>query len=163
MSNETITAIDRDLQPAMYAKRGVALVRGEGALLWDADGNEYIDVMSNYGVNIVGHAHPAITAAIHTRLAVDQRPPVIFQRCAGQLSGITDGDRAGGIDPGVALQLGAEAIEAALKFAHVVTGRPNIVAMQRSYHGRTAAAGQATAPKPGDDTGAGSGHARALR
>ncbi|CAN5624428.1 hypothetical protein BH23CHL2_BH23CHL2_14260 [soil metagenome] len=39
-TNEAITGIDRTLQPAMYAKRGVALVRGEGAVLWDADGNE---------------------------------------------------------------------------------------------------------------------------
>ncbi|MEZ4570784.1 MAG: hypothetical protein R2849_10755 [Thermomicrobiales bacterium] len=49
MTNESITAIDRDLQPAMYAKRGVVPARGEGALIWDADGSEYIDVMSNYG------------------------------------------------------------------------------------------------------------------
>ncbi len=59
-----IVATDRDLQPPLYAKRDIALVRGAGATLWDSDGREYIDVMSNYGVNVLGHAHPAVTAAI---------------------------------------------------------------------------------------------------
>ena len=57
-------AIDRERQPPLYAKRDIALVRGEGALLWDSDGREYLDAMSNYGVNVLGHAHPAVTAAI---------------------------------------------------------------------------------------------------
>src|SRR5687768_10622517 len=57
-------ALDRDLQPALYAKRDLTLVRGQGATLWDAEGNAYIDAMSNYGVNVLGHAHPAVTAAI---------------------------------------------------------------------------------------------------
>lgn len=153
MTNETITAIDRDLQPAMYAKRGLALVRGEGAVLWDAEGNEYIDVMSNYGVNIVGHSHPGVTAAIqqqaglllnvHQSFSSDVRAEFLQVLMAIAPEGLT---RAW------LCNSGAEAIEAALKFAHAVTGRPNIVAMQRAYHGRTVAAGQATAPKPGDDT-----------
>ena len=156
LTNEAITAIDRDLQPAMYAKRGVALVRGEGALLWDAEGNEYIDVMSNYGVNILGHAHPAVTAAIqeqagrllnvHQSFSSDVRAEFLES-----LMGIAP-DR---LSQTWLCNSGAEAVEAALKFAHAVTGRPNIVAMQRGYHGRTAAAGEATAPKRGDDAGPG--------
>lgn len=152
LTNEAITATDRALQPAMYAKRGIALVRGEGALLWDAEGNEYIDVMSNYGVNIVGHAHPAVTAAIaeqagtlinvHQSFASDVRA-----RFLEALIGIAPE----GLTQAWLCNSGAEAIEAALKFARAATGRRNIVAMQRAYHGRTAGAGQATAPKPGDD------------
>lgn len=153
LTNEAITEIDRTLQPAMYAKRGVALVRGEGALLWDADGYEYIDVMSNYGVNILGHAHPAVTAAIqkqaslllnvHQSFSSDVRTAFLEA-----LIGIAPD----GLTQAWLCNSGAEAIEAALKFAHTVTGRPHIVAMQRAYHGRTVAAGQATAPKPGDDS-----------
>lgn len=152
LTNEAITATDRALQPAMYAKRGIALVRGEGAVLWDAEGNEYIDVMSNYGVNIVGHAHPAVTAAIteqagtlinvHQSFASDVRA-----RFLEALIGIAPE----GLTQAWLCNSGAEAIEAALKFARAATGRRNIVAMQRAYHGRTAGAGQATAPKPGDD------------
>jgi len=156
MTNETITATDRALQPAMYAKRGIALVRGEGALLWDADGNQYIDVMSNYGVNILGHAHPAVTAAIqkqagqllnvHQSFASDVRAQFLEA-----LIGIAPD----GLTQAWLCSSGAEAIEAALKFARAVTGRTNLVAMQRAYHGRTAGAGQATAPKPGDTTAPG--------
>ena len=64
ITTRDIVALDRDLQPALYAKRDIALVRGQGATLWDADGNEYIDAMSNYGVNVLGHNYPAVTAAI---------------------------------------------------------------------------------------------------
>ena len=152
ITNESITAIDQDLQPSMYAKRGVALVRGEGALVWDADGNQYIDVMSNYGVNILGHNHPAVTQAItsqagrllnvHQSFSSDVRAAFLES-----LIGIAPE----GLGRVWLCNSGAEAVEAALKFAHAVTGRSNIVAMQRGYHGRTAGAGVATAPKPGDD------------
>jgi acetylornithine/LysW-gamma-L-lysine aminotransferase len=157
LTNAAITELDRDLQPGMYAKRGIALVRGEGALLWDAEGNEYIDVMSNYGVNILGHAHPAVTEAIsrqaatllnvHQSFASDVRTEFLET-----LLGIAPD----GLSQAWLCNSGAEAIEAALKFARVATGRRNIVAMQRGYHGRTAGAGEATAPKPGDDAGPGS-------
>ena len=164
VTNESITAIDRDLQPTMYAKRGLALVRGEGALLWDAEGNEYIDVMSNYGVNIVGHAHPAVTAAIqdqaglllnvHQSFSSDVRAEFLESLMLIAPDGLS---RAW------LCNSGAEAIEAALKFAHAMTGRPNLVAMQRGYHGRTAGAGEATAPKAGRRSRTGAGDPRALR
>jgi acetylornithine/LysW-gamma-L-lysine aminotransferase len=156
MTNAAITEFDRALQPAMYAKRGIALVRGQGALLWDAEGNEYIDVMSNYGVNILGHAHPAVTEAIskqaatllnvHQSFASDVRAEFLKTL----LSIAPDG-----LAQAWLCNSGAEAIEAALKFARVAIGRTNIVAMQRGYHGRTAGAGEATAPKPGDVAGPG--------
>ncbi len=59
-----IVARDKSMQPPLYAKRDIALVRGEGAYLWDSNGNRYLDMMSNYGVNILGHSHPAITEAV---------------------------------------------------------------------------------------------------
>lgn len=151
MDNAGITALDRDLQPNMYAKRGIALVRGEGATLWDAEGNSYIDGMSNYGVNILGHAHPALTEAIskqagqllnvHQSFSSDVRA-----RYLQALLDIAPENMA----TAWLSNSGAEAIEAALKFARAVTGRRNLVATQRAYHGRTAGASEATAPKPGE-------------
>ena len=70
-----IIAADRNLQPPLYAKRDVALVRGEGATLWDSEGNASVDMMSNYGVNVLGHAHPAGTAAIPRQAAAPVRRP----------------------------------------------------------------------------------------
>src|SRR5690554_5234146 len=67
--NSAILEVDRDLQPPLYNKRDIALVRGEGVTLWDADGNSYLDSMSNYGVNVLGHAHPAVTEAITKQAA----------------------------------------------------------------------------------------------
>jgi acetylornithine/succinyldiaminopimelate/putrescine aminotransferase len=48
----------------LYSKRPVAIVRGSGALLWDADGREYIDCASGHGVANIGHARPEIAAAL---------------------------------------------------------------------------------------------------
>lgn len=151
-TNDEITAIDRDLQPAMYAKRGVALVRGEGAVLWDADGNEYIDAMSNYGVNILGHNHPAVTEAISKQVSALINTHQSFSNpTRTQFLEALIGIAPDGLDRAWLSNSGAEAIEAALKFATAATGRPNFVAAQRSYHGRTAGASEVTAPKAGED------------
>ena len=148
--NATLVAADAALQPPMYTKRGIALVRGEGVTLWDADGNSYLDAMSNYGVNILGHGHPAVTEAItrqattllnaHQSFGNDVRV-----RFLEALLEIAPGNMA----TVWLCNSGAEAIEAGLKFAKTVTGRNRMVAMQGSYHGRTGAAGEVTAPKPG--------------
>lgn len=153
-TNTAITEIDRNLQPAMYAKRGIALVRGEGATLWDAEGKQYIDLMSNYGVNILGHAHPAVTEAISKQAAtlISTHQSFANDTRARFLETLVE-IAPDGLGHVWLSNSGAEAIEAALKFARLTTGRPNLVAMQRSYHGRTAGAGEATAPKPGEDRG----------
>src|ERR1700687_3118656 len=53
------------LQPIpLHADRGISLARGEGCYLWDESGRRYLDLMTNYGVNLLGHAHPTVTAAI---------------------------------------------------------------------------------------------------
>ncbi len=54
---------DSGLVP-MYAKRDIALVRGDGYYVWDSDGRRYTDFATNYGANLLGHANPAVTAAI---------------------------------------------------------------------------------------------------
>ena len=51
-----------------YVNRGLNLVRGEGMYLYDEKGNKYLDLMSNYGVNIFGHTHPTITKSLSDQL-----------------------------------------------------------------------------------------------
>ena len=143
-----IIAADRNLQPPLYAKRDVALVRGEGATLWDSEGNAYVDMMSNYGVNVLGHAHPAVTEAIarqagalmscHQSFASDVR---------AQFLETLVGLAPEGLARAFLSNSGTEAIEAALKFARVATGRDGIVAARGGYHGRTIGALAATAEK----------------
>jgi acetylornithine/LysW-gamma-L-lysine aminotransferase len=138
---------DRGLVP-MYAKREIALVRAEGCHLWDAEGKRYLDFASNYGVNILGHANPAVTAAIagqagrllscHQSFYNDARARYV-ERLTGLLPA--------GLGSVFFSNSGAEAVEAGLKFARAATGRPGVVAAKRGYHGRTMGALSATADK----------------
>src|ERR671911_206989 len=141
-----IQQLENECQPPLYAKREIALVRGEGSYLFDSDGRQYLDAMSNYGVAILGHADPeyagAMSEQLHT-LATGHQSFYSDVR-AELLREITT------IAPAVLTRYflsnsGAEAIEAALKFARVATGRPNLVAAKRGYHGRTLGALAATA------------------
>jgi acetylornithine/LysW-gamma-L-lysine aminotransferase len=126
-----------DLVP-LYAKRDVALVRGQGTALWDSDGKEYLDCMSAYGAAILGHAHPAVTEAIiqqaqtlttcHQSFYNDQRARFLQLLMEHTPPGIT---RA------FFCNSGTESVEAALKFARAVTERQHLVATKRAYHGRT--------------------------
>jgi acetylornithine/LysW-gamma-L-lysine aminotransferase len=138
MDIETIREIENaDLVP-LYAKRDVALVRGQGTTLWDSDGKEYLDCMSAYGAAILGHAHPAVTEAITRQAATlttchqsffnDQRAKYLQLVMQHVPPGIT---RA------FFCNSGTESVEAALKFARAVTGRQHLVATRRAYHGRT--------------------------
>ncbi|WP_038040098.1 aspartate aminotransferase family protein [Thermorudis peleae] len=145
---DAVLAADQQLQPPLYAKRGIALVRGEGVWLWDSEGRRYLDLMSNYGVNILGHAHPRVTVAIveqagrllncHQSFANDTRAAFLEQLLAIAPAGLRRVFLSNS---------GTEAVEAALKFAWAVTGRRKIVAARRGYHGRTLGALAATAEK----------------
>jgi len=154
--NIDIVRTDKDLQPPLYAKRDIALVRGEGVYLWDADGTRYLDLVSNYGVNILGHAHPKVTDAIqrqaatlvscHQSFSNDVRSAFLQKLLSIAPAGLTHAFLSNS---------GTEAIEAALKFAYVATGRTKVVAAKRGYHGRTLGALAATADKKYRDPFAG--------
>lgn len=122
----------------LYKKRDITLVRGEGMYLFDATGESYLDMMSNYGVAILGHSHPAIHAAIvkqagtliscHQSFYNDARAEFI-----AALQPLLP-DRSWRISFS---NSGAEAVEAALKYARAATGRQRFVANKRAYHGRS--------------------------
>lgn len=137
---------ERDHSLPLYAKREIALVRGEGAYLYDSDGKRYLDAMSNYGVAVLGHADPEFTAALADQLATlstchqsfynDQRAALLEK-----IATISPAE----LQRAFLSNSGAEAIEAALKFARATTGRTSVVAAKRGYHGRTLGALSATA------------------
>lgn len=141
-----IQRLETEHQPPLYAKREIALVRGEGPYLFDSEGRRYLDAMSNYGVAVLGHADPEYAAALSDQLLI---------LATGHQSFYSDvraellQELATIAPPGLSRfflsNSGAEAIEAALKFARVATGRPNLVAAKRGYHGRTLGALAATA------------------
>ncbi len=147
-STEEILDLERGKQVPLYAKRDIALVRGEGSYLFDADGRRYLDAMSNYGVAPLGHAHPRFTAAVVDQLGLLGTGHQSFGNDV-RATLLTELDRIApeGLSRSFLSNSGAEAVEAALKFARVATGRKKIVAARRGYHGRTLGALSATADK----------------
>lgn len=130
---------------AAYVNRGLTLVAGEGVHLRDASGTAYLDLMANYGVNIFGHSHPIVIqrltdqvrtlTTLHGSFANDKRAEAaqaLVARCGGGLARVFFSNS------------GAEANEAALKFAVLATGRKKFVACRGGYHGKTLGALSAT-------------------
>jgi acetylornithine/LysW-gamma-L-lysine aminotransferase len=146
LSLAEIQRIERDHQLPLYAKRDIALVRGEGPYLYDGDGRRYLDAMSNYGVAVLGHADPEFAAALTDQLATLTTGHQSFYSDvrAALLAALTEITPAG-LTRAFLSNSGAEAIEAGLKFARASTGRQKIVAAKRAYHGRTLGALAATA------------------
>ena len=128
----------------LYSKKPVSLVRGEGATLWDAAGEAYIDCAAGHGVANLGHAHPAVVRAVQEQAALlitchesfynDRRGAFM-----GQLGGLVPG-----LNRVYLCNSGTESVEAAIKFARLSTKRKEIVAAMRGFHGRTMGALSAT-------------------
>jgi acetylornithine/LysW-gamma-L-lysine aminotransferase len=139
-----IIASENKHTSGLYTKQPIIFVRGQGASLWDADGNEYIDCNSGHGVANLGHAHPKVAAAIaaqSTQLVTLFETFYNDQRAA-LMEKITS--LVPGLDKVFFCNSGTEAVEAALKFARLSTGRKNIIAAMRGFHGRTMGALSAT-------------------
>lgn len=128
-----------------YVKRDIALVRGEGARVWDADGREYIDCTSGHGVANLGHAHPGVAAALAAQARTLGTCPEAFynDRRAEALERLVR-VLPPELDRVFFCNSGAEAVEGALKFARAATGRAGFVAAVRGFHGRTFGALSAT-------------------
>ena len=137
-SNEELVRRESAHTSGVYPTKAVAIVRGAGARVWDADGKEYVDCSAGHGVAALGHAHPAIVEAVSTQVATlttlagsfpnDQRAELQERLCALLPAGF---ERV------FFCNSGAEAVEGALKFARLSSGRSGIVAAQRGFHGRT--------------------------
>ncbi|TCJ93146.1 acetylornithine transaminase [Nocardia alba] len=120
-----------------YGTPKVALVRGAGAVLYDADGKRYVDFLGGIAVNSLGHAHPAILAAVTQQLGtlghvsnLYASEPVI-ELAEKLLAHFGDGE-----GKAFFCNSGTEANEAAFKIARL-TGRSKIVAAEEAFHGRT--------------------------
>jgi len=122
-----------------YAPPSIAFAKGKGTQLWDADGKQYLDFVSGVAVNALGHGHPAVIEAVtrqvqqlgHVSNLYTAEPPIALAERLLDLAA------SSGSDGRVFFcNSGAEANEAAFKIARL-TGRPKIVSMLGSFHGRT--------------------------
>ncbi|MEU9403979.1 acetylornithine transaminase [Streptomyces sp. NPDC048242] len=170
MNNEDLTARWQGALMNNYGTPRLPLVRGEGTAVWDADGKRYLDFVGGIAVNALGHAHPAVVAAVSTQIAslghvsnlFVAEPPVALAERLLRLFG-----RDGKV---FFCNSGAEANEAALKIGRL-TGRTHMVATTGGFHGRTMGALALTGqpakqtpflPLPGEVTHVPYGDARAL-
>ncbi|MCZ6875685.1 MAG: acetylornithine/succinylornithine family transaminase [bacterium] len=141
----TIQEREEQFSTGVYAKRGVTIVRGQGVRLWDENGKVYIDCAAGMGVAGVGHADPVVAQAIADQAQTLITCPELFYndkraQLLERLSSVTPP----GLDRIFLCNSGTEAIEGALKFARMSTGRSKIIAAMRGYHGRTMGALTAT-------------------
>ncbi|WP_037606526.1 acetylornithine transaminase [Streptacidiphilus rugosus] len=150
----------------------IPLVRGEGVHVWDADGKRYTDFLAGIAVNSLGHAHPAVVAAVTRQIGTLGHVSNLFLaepsvRLAERLIGF-DGRRDGRV---YFSNSGAEANEAAFKLSRL-TGRTHLVSAVGAFHGRTMGALSLTAqpkkqdgfhPLPGHVTNVPYGDVEALR
>lgn len=121
-----------------YGVPRVALVRGQGAVVTDADGKDYLDLLAGIAVNILGHAHPAVVDAVTTQLSTLGHTSNLYATEPGiALAEQLLSHLGAGTHGRVFLcNSGTEANEAAFKIARL-TGRPKIIAAQKAFHGRT--------------------------
>ncbi len=131
-----------------YTRLPVSFVRGEGALLWDANGKQYVDALGGIAVTFLGHCHPTISQTISLQANTLLHTSNLFHIPAQAKLGETF-CRISGMDKVFFSNSGAEANEAAIKISRLFAREkgidaPVIVSMKRSFHGRTMATLSAT-------------------
>ncbi|MBA3022881.1 MAG: aspartate aminotransferase family protein [Gammaproteobacteria bacterium] len=131
-----------------YARQPVAFTHGEGVWLFDSNGKRYLDALSGIAVNTLGHAHPEFTAALSAQIGKLIHVSNVYQipeqeRIADKLCELS------GMQEAFLCNSGCEANEAAIKLARMYGHSkgidiPNIIVMEKSFHGRTLATLSAT-------------------
>ncbi|MEM1524750.1 MAG: aspartate aminotransferase family protein [Nitrososphaerales archaeon] len=138
MNWELIKELEDKYFAPVYQKFPIAIVRGFGATVWDINGKEYVDCMGGYGVALVGHCNPKVVEAI-------KKQAERLITCHGSLYNDTRATlleklikiAPKSLDKVYLANSGAEAVECALKLARKYTGKPEIIAMTGSFHGKT--------------------------
>ena len=145
MNEKEIVDAEEKIMANTFSKRDLVLTRGRGALVWDINGNEYIDCTGSYGVAVVGHCHPKVVEAVqrqvetliacHASFYNDVRSELLQKliRLAPE-----------GLDKVYLSNSGAESVECAIKLARRYSGKPEIVALMGAFHGKTMGALSAT-------------------
>jgi acetylornithine/LysW-gamma-L-lysine aminotransferase len=123
---------------AVYPKRDLVIVKGKDATVWDESGNEYIDCAAGIGVATIGHSNPAVVKAISNQAETLITNACVFYNDTRALFL----EKLNQITPpylkrSFLTNSGTEAMEAAIKFARVSTGKTDFITTMRGFHGRT--------------------------
>jgi acetylornithine/N-succinyldiaminopimelate aminotransferase len=148
MRNKDVAALTDKFVAQTYARTPLALVKGRGVKVWDADGKEYLDFLAGIAVNSFGHCHPAIVKAIKRQAQTLMHVSNLYHmqpqsELARELCRNSFADRV------FFCNSGAEANEAAIKLARrygqeKLGGKYEIISTHNSFHGRTLATLTAT-------------------
>ena len=136
MNNKEIIDLDSKYIMQTYGRQPIALTHGEGAVIWDCDGNEYLDFFAGIAVNALGQSHPKVIETIQKQAEkLIHVSNVYFTeeqvKLAKKLAEITVFDKV------FYANSGAEANEGAIKLARKYTGKGEIISTNNSFHGRT--------------------------
>jgi acetylornithine/LysW-gamma-L-lysine aminotransferase len=129
----------------VYPRRDIVLVRGKGAKLYDEEGREYIDCASNVGVSNIGHGNEEVAKAVYEQyLTLGNCYSMFYNPVRARLA-----ERLVSLSPPRLKRVffcnsGTEAVEGALKFSRATTGKAEIIAAMRGFHGKTFGALAAT-------------------
>ncbi len=146
MNTEEIIALDKKYFMPTFSRQPIALKKGSGAVVWDVEGNSYIDCFAGIAVNNVGHAHPKVSEAIcnqakrliHTSNIYYTEEQVELAKLLVEISPH---------DLAFFCNSGAEAVEGAIKLSRKYTNKGEIIVMENSFHGRTLTTLTATGQK----------------
>ena len=142
VSQAPLSALHGAVLPT-YARAPLTIVRGEGCRVWDDEGRSYLDLGAGIAVVTLGHCPPGPTAAAHAQLdRLWHASNLYWTEPMLRLAGLLTGRLGGG--GAFFCNSGAEANEAALKYARKATGRTRVVALEGGFHGRTLGALSAT-------------------
>ena len=137
-TTQRIFELDQKYHAPLYRRLKICLVKGKGTHVWDSEGKEYLDCVAGIAVNNVGHCHPKVVQAIReqaeklmhcSNLYYIQPQAMLAEKLIGMLPKE--------IQKVFFCNSGTEAVEAALKLARRASGKPGIIAMEGSFHGRT--------------------------
>lgn len=140
-----IIELENKYIPSIFPKRPVVLAKGKGVRVWDTDGKEYIDCVGGNGVALVGHSHPKLIQTIQEQVEQLIICPYVFYnenraKLLEKLAKLTPAP----LERTFFSNSGAEAVECAIKLTRKATGKKEIIAMKRGFHGRTMGALSAT-------------------
>jgi len=145
VNEKQIVELEEKIMANTFAKRGLVITRGKGALVWDINGKEYIDCTGSYGVCVVGHCHPRVVEAVQRQVETLIACHASFYNDArSELLEKLIGLAPKGLDRVFLSNSGAESVECAIKLARKYSGKTEIIAMVGAFHGKTMGALSAT-------------------
>ncbi len=138
MTTAEIQRLEDAFQLPTYKKMPIALVRGEGCRVWDADGNAYYDFYGGHCVALLGHCPPRVVAAVQEQLGrLLFYSNVVYSPVRARAAALLAEMAPDGLGHAFFCNSGTEANETALKLARTWTGKTAVIAMEGDFHGRT--------------------------